>query len=430
MVSHGPAVVFWFRRDLRVDDNHGLHQALQRGRPLLPIFIFDDELLRGLPRDDARVEFIHQALIKLHADLGDHLRVLRGRPVDLFRDLIKQHKISAVFCGEDYEPYARARDERVGDLLEVNGIEFYRVKDQVIFAPGEVLKDDGSPYKMFTPYARRWRERLKKNPPVLRAPKPRVYVGRAVPPPSLAQIGFKPSGLSFPKSAFDRRVIKDYARTRDDMGLARGTSRLGPHLRFGTVSVRKLLLKSDSPTFVNELIWREFFKQLLEHFPHTVSEPFDERFARVPWSTDEAQFAAWCEGRTGYPVVDAGMRELNQTGFMHNRARMIVASFLTKHLLVDWRRGERYFAGKLLDFELAANVGNWQWAAGCGCDASPYFRIFNPRLQAKRFDRDGAYVRRWIPELGTNEYPNPIVEHEMARARAIETLRRAVKGQT
>lgn len=430
MVSHGPAVVFWFRRDLRVDDNHGLHQALQRGRPLLPIFIFDDDLLRRLPRDDARVEFIHGALANLHAELGGHLEVRRGRPLDVFRDVIKQHKISAVFCSEDYEPYARARDERVGDFLEAHAVEFYRVKDQVIFAPGEVLKEDGSPYKMFTPYARRWRERLQKMPPVVRAPRPRVFATRPVPMPSLAEIGFRPSGLSFPKSTFDRRVIDGYASTRDHMGLARGTSRLGPHLRFGTVSIRKLLRKSESPTFEGELIWREFFKQLLEHFPHTVDRPFDERFENVAWNDDEEQFTAWCEGRTGYPIVDAGMRELNQTGFMHNRARMIVASFLTKHLLMDWRRGERYFAGKLLDFELAANVGNWQWAAGCGCDASPYFRVFNPTLQAKRFDRGGDYVRRWVPEAGTPDYPEPIVEHEQARARAIATLRRAVKGQT
>ena len=428
--------VFWFRRDLRLTDNHGLFAAAAMGRPVMPLFIFDVDILDRLARDDARVEFIHRAVTALHEELkglGGGLTVAIGRPTEILASLFKQHKISDVVVNEDYEPYAVARDLGVRKVCAANGVRFTAVKDQMIFAPTEVMKDDGTPYRVYGAYARRWRERWANQPPKFQPSKSRLAasgVTKAAGPPSLARIGFTPSGLQFPKERFPKSIVTTYGETRDLMGVRGGTSRLGVHLRFGTISVRKLAHASLalSSIYFGELIWREFFMQILAHFPRTLKEPFDQRFARVEWRKGTADFRRWCEGRTGYPVVDAGMRELNQTGFMHNRARMIVGSFLCKHLLIDWRRGEAYFAAKLLDFERSSNVGNWQWIAGCGCDAAPYFRIFNPALQQKRFDPEGRYAARWVPELKTGRYPEPIVPHEFARRRALATLTRAVKG--
>lgn len=427
-----PVVVFWFRRDLRVADNKGLEAAAKTGHTLLPLFIYDTHILKSLPRDDARVEFIHQSVGTVNDDLGGHLHVHEGRPLDVFRELIKKHKISCVITNEDYEPYAVARDEAIEKFLRSHGVGFERHKDQVIFSPTDVVKDDQTPYKVYGAYAKRWRARLEVD-----APKPaqsqklvaKARFVRGTKPPSLSAIGFKSSGLKFPSPRPGRDIIEKYHERRNMMG-ENATSRIGIHLRFGTVSVRKLLAEAleVSDVFVSELIWREFFMSILAHFPHTVEKPFDERFERVKWVNDRAQFKRWCEGKTGFPIVDAGMRELNTTGFMHNRARMITASFLTKHLLIDWTWGERYFALKLLDYEQAANIGNWQWVAGCGCDAAPYFRVFSPELQAKKFDPKGEYVKRWVPEVDSSAYPEPIVEHAWARARALKVLKQAVKG--
>jgi len=399
-----PSNVFWFRRDLRADDNHALHLALKSGANVLPIFIFDECILSALPPRDARVAFIRARL----KELGLKLTIHQGKPLEVWPKILKQNPGASVFCNEDYEPYAMDRDAKVADLVRKGGGEFVAVKDQVIFARDEIVKDDGEPYRVFTPYSRKWLQRL--SPSHLQA--------------------FKTPYANTSGVKLSRDRLKKYAQERDRLDLD-ATTRLGVHLRFGTVSVRKAvaIAKELSPIFLKELIWREFFMQALHHFPHTVNEPFDARYKNLKWRDSEKDFQRWCNGETGYPLVDAGMRELNETGFMHNRARMVVASFLTKHLLIDWRRGERYFALKLMDFELASNVGNWQWAAGCGCDAAPYFRVFNPDLQAKKFDPNGVYVRKWVPEAGLSSYPKPMVDHEFARRRALQVFNAALKGK-
>ena len=435
---HSSAVsAFWFRRDLRLDDNAGLSAAFKSGRPVFPVFIFDHQILENLDKTDARVEFIHQRLVKLHANLktlGSGLNVYHGDPLKIWRELFKQRNITSVHCNEDYEPYALGRDSAVAEIAKARKVDFSVCKDQVIFAKNEVVKDSGEPYRMFTPYARRWKSQLRPTDLLTHGAHSENKnwasdSGSHV--PTLNELGFKESGLSFPPAVLSASKLRGYQSTRDLLALA-GTSRFGLHLRFGTISVRRLtaVAREFSETFLNELIWREFFQQILYHFPHTVSEPFDVRYTALKWRNNDADFKRWCEGTTGFPVVDAGMRELRTTGFMHNRARMITASFLCKHLLIDWRRGERYFAKHLLDFDLAANVGNWQWVAGTGCDAAPYFRVFNPTLQAKKFDPEGEYVRRWVPELGTSEYPEPMVDHEMARRRALLAYKAALgKGR-
>lgn len=419
----------WFRRDLRLEDNRALSRALKSGEPVVPVFIFDTRILNSLPRADARVEFIHRSLSEMQAALKEHgsgLKVYHGDPVEIWPRVIREEKISAVYCNEDYEPYALERDTRVRQGVEEAGARWVSCKDQVIFAKDEVVKDDGDPYKVYTPYSRRWLAQLTdadlKSESVDLKGLAKVKSGSGV--PELKELGFKKSGIDLPGKSVKKNIFIEYARRRDLMGVP-ATSRLGLHLRFGTISVRKLArtVRLLSDVYLKELIWREFFMQILFHYPRSASESFDRRYDQIRWRNDEAEFARWKNGETGYPIVDAGMRELNQTGFMHNRARMITASFLTKHLLIDWRKGERYFAEKLLDFDLAANVGNWQWAAGSGCDAAPYFRVFNPYLQAKKFDADGAYVKKWVPELGTPEYPEPMVDHEHARRRAIKVYK-------
>lgn len=434
--------VFWFRRDLRLEDNAGLYHALRSGLPVLPLFIFDTEILDRLPvRTDARVEFIHQAITALDADLrklGSGLRVRHGRPDAVWRQLLLDYDVGEVYLNRDYEPGTIARDKKVAGLLSAKGIRMRGYKDHVIFDRGEVLKDDGTPYTVFTPYSRKWKRKLEsglqptangqrsfffKSYPTL-SYGDRLLKGPLPAPPTLADIGFAPAGIDFPAPAVADSLLEAYADQRD-FPAVRGTSRLGIHLRFGTISVRALARRASkhSGTYLNELIWRDFYSMILQHFPHVASEPFRAQYAAIPWRNDEVEFEAWCEGRTGYPLVDAGMRELSTTGFMHNRVRMVTASFLSKHLLIDWRWGEQWFADKLLDFDLASNNGGWQWAAGCGTDAAPYFRIFNPESQMKKFDKTGAYVRRWVPEYGTPAYPRPIVEHKFARERCLNAYK-------
>ncbi len=438
-----PVTLFWFRRDLRLDDNAGLYHALRSGHPVLPLFIFDTNILDDLTsRRDARVEFIHQALAVLKKQLqalGSDLLVQYGKPTEMWQRLLETYPIAAVYTNRDYEPYALERDGAIRAMLEGRGIPFRTFKDHVIFEKDEVLKDDGKPYTVFTPYSRKWRAKLaERTEPdgtsfYLTSYPCHKYFDRfyhstaPLPFPGLADIGFGPAGIPFPPETVPRSLIRQYDKTRNFPGIA-GTSRLGVHFRFGTISIRekaRLALQLND-TYLNELIWRDFYSQILAHFPHVVSRPFRPEYERVIWRNDPDEFRRWCEGQTGYPIVDAGMRELSATGYMHNRVRMITASFLTKHLLIDWRWGEAWFAQKLLDFDLASNNGGWQWAAGCGTDAAPYFRIFNPFEQAKKFDPEGRYIRRWVPEVDTPAYPKPMVDHAFARQRCLEAFKAAL----
>lgn len=424
--------VFWFRRDLRLHDNHGLFAALSAGEAVLPVFIFDPSILNRLERDDARLPFIYSALEALEEKLrlaGSSLEVLYAEPLAAFAALLERYPVTSVYTNADYEPYARQRDAAVADFLCTRGVAFYACKDQVLYEHGEVTKDDGAPYQVYTPFYKRWRERLRKEGLPHYASEERVpYFYKRSPAgwPELRALGFDQAvpklAVQWPEPA----LLQSYHDRRDRPDLP-GTSRLGVHLRFGTVSVRQLAREAvaHSETFLKELCWREFFMQLLWHFPN-VDKAFKPEYDRIAWRADEEGFAHWCTGRTGYPLVDAGMRELAATGFMHNRVRMVAASFLCKHLLIDWRLGEAWFAQKLMDFDLAANNGNWQWVAGCGCDAAPYFRVFNPELQALRFDPQQDYIRRWVPELGTPDYPAPIVAHKEATARCIAAYQKAL----
>jgi len=431
-----PAVsIFWFRRDLRLEDNAGLYHALKSGTPVLPVFIFDRNILDDLEnKADRRVEFIYEALAALREQLkemGSVLEIRYGRPAETFRQLLADYDVSAVYTNSDYEPYATERDQEIKQLLAPE-IPFHSYKDQVIFEKNEVLKDNGSPYTVYTPYSRKWKALL--NDFYLSSYPTKNYyrnflVHRPLALPSLSSIGFRKAGEPFPAIALKADLLKKYKDQRDYPGI-HGTTHLGLHLRFGTVSIRTLARRSAelSDTFLGELIWREFYQMILWHFPKVgKGKAFKPAYDHIKWRNNETEFEKWCAGQTGYPLVDAGMRELNTSGFMHNRVRMVVASFLAKHLLIDWRWGEAYFAEKLLDFDLAANNGNWQWAAGCGCDAAPYFRVFNPTLQAKRFDPDLHYIRRWVPEWEELSYPQPMVEHEMARKRALEAYSKAIK---
>ena len=428
--------LFWFRRDLRLEDNAGLHHALKSGHPVLPFFLFDRTILDLLDnRTDRRVEFIHNTLLEMQEKLREHgaaLEVFYGHPAEAFRYLLAEYDLAAVYTNTDYEPYATERDRAIGTLLEGEGVPFNSYKDQVIFEKNEVLKDDGSPYTIFTPYSRKWRSLLNdfylKSYPVKKYSRNfHQWKGKAI--PCLASMGFKGTGEPFPPASVKTEVLKKYKDERDYPGI-RGTSKLGLHLRFGTISIRTLARKAaeQSDTYFHELIWRDFYHMILWHFPQVgIGRAFKPAYDGIQWRNNEKDFERWCAGNTGYPLVDAGMRELNATGFMHNRVRMVVASFLAKHLLVDWRWGEAYFAEKLLDFDLAANNGGWQWAAGSGCDAAPYFRVFNPTLQAKKFDPDGSYIRRWVPEWEGLTYAPPMVEHEQARKRALEIYGKALK---
>jgi len=422
--------IFWFRRDLRLEDNHGLFQALSSDIPVLPLFIFDTHILDRLPsKRDGRVEFIHRSLQHIQETLGGHLCVKHGNPEDVFRSLFQEWDVVKIYTNHDYERYGLERDTRIKAIAQENGVQFQSYKDQVVFEKDEVLSGAGTPYTVFTPYSRKWKALLQEielpNFPSATIPN---YVADKFAIPSLTDIGFQSSGLVFPGQNVEDELIKSYATDRD-FPAKPGTSRLSVHLRFGTVSIRALVRRAlgKSEVWLNELIWRDFYFNILHHFPH-ISEghSFRKEYDRMNWRNNEEEFKAWCEGKTGYPIVDAGMRELNATGFMHNRVRMIVASFLVKHLLIDWRWGEAYFAEKLLDFDFAANNGGWQWAAGSGCDAAPYFRVFNPTLQTQKFDQSLAYIKKWVPELQELTYPAPIVNHEFARARVLEAYKVAL----
>ncbi len=427
--------IFWFRRDLRLDDNAGLFYALKSGSPVLPIFIFDRHILDQLEnKTDRRVEFIYNTLAGINESLqrsGASLAVYFGYPATIFHQLLADYDIAAVYSNTDYEPAATERDEEISKILGTKSIPFHSYKDQVIFEKDEVLKDDGTPYTVFTPYSRKWRSKVNEfylsSYPTIKYH--RHFLQRAPSPmPTLESMGFAATGAPFPPLTIHYDLLKKYDKQRDYPAIS-GTSRLGLHLRFGTISIRELARKAAelNDTYLSELIWREFYQCILWHFPKVGrGQAFKAVYDRIKWRNNEKDFAKWCSGQTGYPLVDAGMRELNATGFMHNRIRMVTASFLAKHLLIDWRWGEAYFAAKLLDFDLAANNGGWQWAAGSGCDAAPYFRVFNPTLQAKKFDPDGNYIRHWVPEWEELTYTAPIVDHALARQRALDVYGKAV----
>jgi deoxyribodipyrimidine photo-lyase len=430
--------IFWFRRDLRLEDNHGLFEALKNGKSLLPIFIFDLNILKELPRDDARVTFIWDCIDKINARLksisGGEINVFHGEPNEVFRQLLEQFPIAAVYTNTDYEPYALERDENIKQLLKLRQIPFLSFKDHVIFEKKEIVKDDGMPYVVYTPYMKKWKSifRLKNTVDTFESAVLLKDATIKIPEhqnPGIEKLGFKRADISVPDYHLESELIENYASTRD-FPAVNGTSHLGPHLRFGTISVRQALKsarKAQNETFWNELIWREFFTQILWHFPNTVHKAFKSQYDNIKWRNDAGDFEKWKSGNTGFALVDAGMRDLNKTGYMHNRVRMLVASFLCKHLLIDWRWGEAYFAEKLLDFELASNVGNWQWAAGSGVDAAPYFRIFNPETQILKFDKEMRYIRKWVPEFGTSRYSKPMVDHKIARERCLDTYKSALQ---
>jgi deoxyribodipyrimidine photo-lyase len=436
--EHMKINIFWYRRDLRLEDNVGLYMALTSELPVLPIFIFDTDILEKLEnKSDARVQFIHESLVEIQEKLkaiGSTLMVFHSKPIEVFKELLQTYKIEKVFTNNDYEPYALERDSAIKEYLEQSDIEFRSFKDHVIFEKAEVVKDDEKPYTVFTPYSRKWKAALKETD--LRVYETEKYFENflKITPteiPTLEQIGFTKTPLSFPPKSVEAELVKKYSVQRDIPSI-KGTSHLGLHLRFGTVSIRRLAkyARPLSDTFLNELIWRDFYHMIVWHFPYIGNgKAFKPAYDFIQWRNDDAAFKKWCEGNTGYPIVDAGMRELNAIGFMHNRVRMIVASFLCKHLLIDWRLGEAYFAEKLLDFDFAANNGGWQWAAGSGCDAAPYFRIFNPYLQTKKFDPELKYIKKWVPEFEEFDYPKPIVEHTFARERCLKVYKEGLAAQ-
>lgn len=424
-------ILFWFRRDLRAIDNVGLYHALSDAKAVLPVFVFDENILNKLPKNDARLGFIHQQLTKLNqtfAAYGSGILAKKGNPLTLIPKWCKAHGITAVYTNEDYEPYACERDDKLAKALDALGVEFKKYKDQVLYSPNEVLKKDGTAYKVYTPFSRVWLAKMEEEgvpnfPSETLLNKLNKAVSSQI--PSLQEMGFEKGQHDIPQGMDTISVMNAYEATRNFPSLD-STSRLGIHLRFGSVSIRELISKarkSTSQTFLKELVWREFFMQILWHYPHTTTASFKPQYDRIAWRNNEEEFKKWCEGNTGYPLVDAGMRELNKTGFIHNRVRMLVGSFLCKHLLIDWRWGEAYFAEKLLDYEQASNVGNWQWVAGCGVDAAPYFRVFNPTEQVKKFDSNHEYIKKWVPEYQSFTYPSPMVEHKTARERCLATYK-------
>jgi len=424
-------ILFWFRRDLRFHDNAGFYNALIDADEVLPAFVFDESILEKLPKDDARVDFIHRHIAKMQQESevhGSSMCVAKGNPSKLIPQWCEEHNITAVYTNEDYEPYATTRDLKIKGILAAKGISFKTFKDQVIFAPDEVLKKDGTPYRVYTPFSRVWMAKEAEDglPEYPTAPLLNKLYKKIRPNiPTLEAMGFEKPTHHAPEPNHSLSLMDAYDAVRNFPAID-GTSRLGIHLRFGTLSIRDMVKKakkSSNPTFLKELIWREFFMQILWHFPHTTTLSFKPQYDRIEWRNNETDFSKWCEGNTGYPLVDAGMRELNQTGFMHNRVRMLVGSFLCKHLLIDWRWGEAYFAEKLLDYEQSSNVGNWQWVAGCGVDAAPYFRVFNPTEQVKKFDKEHTYIKKWVPEYQSLNYPSPMVDHKMARLRCLETYK-------
>jgi deoxyribodipyrimidine photo-lyase len=426
--------LFWFRRDLRLNDNAGLYRALKKGCPVLPIFIFDQTILNKLEdKADKRVEFIHNAIQQLNEELKEFkssIHVFYSTPENVFKDLVNAYDIECVYANHDYEPYANERDANIKAFLETNNITFKTYKDQCIFEKTEVTKDDGKPYTIFTPYSRKWKAKLT-DYDVKPYPNKKYFSNflktKSFIIPSLKEMGFEKTDLETPSKTISKSIVTNYTEQRNFPAM-NGTSHLSVHLRFGTVSVRALVKQALAlnETWLNELIWRDFYMMILSNFPHASKNSFKPQYDKIIWRNNEAEFDLWCQGKTGFPIVDAGMRELNETGFMHNRVRMIVASFLVKDLLIDWRWGEAYFAQKLIDFDLSANNGGWQWAAGSGCDAAPYFRIFNPSEQIKKFDAKYEYIKKWVPEFGTPEYPLPMVEHAKVRLRTLAAYKEAL----
>lgn len=433
--------IFWFRRDLRLDDNVGFLEALKGDLPVLPIFIFDKDILDHLPEDDARVTFIFEELQRmrnvLQEDHESSIAMFYGTPEQVWKDILADYEVKTVFTNRDYEPYALERDEKLATFFKEHNIEFNTFKDQVIYEKDDVVKADGDPYVVYTPYKNKWLENFREE--VGKAENLTIHYtanyldncikNSRLPNLGLTDMGFKKSSIEIPDYNVTPSLIEDYEKTRNYPAIEDGTSRLGVYLRFGVVSIRKMIKKADlaeEKTFLSELIWREFFMQILFHYPKTVDHAFRSKYDRIEWRNNEDEFEKWKTGQTGYAMVDAGMRELNETGHMHNRVRMLVASFLCKHLLIDWRWGERYFAEKLLDYELSSNVGNWQWAAGSGVDAAPYFRIFNPITQKDKFDKGYNYIKKWVPEFETNHYIDMMVDHKDARERCLKTYKEAV----
>ncbi|MDA7803993.1 DNA photolyase family protein [Crocinitomix sp.] len=422
---------FWFRRDLRLNDNTGLKRALKNETNVQPIFIFDTTILADLPKDDARVTFIWEQLKRLNKELnefGASLRVEHGDPLIIWQKIIDEREIKALYTNRDYEPNAIERDKKVRFLMESNAIEYHDFKDHVFFEKDEVLKKDGTPYTVYTPYKNKWLEKYAKHNVEIPKKEEELnthYTQSNYKTPTLKEIGFEKSAIKAP--VYNLKGVDNYDVHRD-FPAQDATTHIGHHLRFGTVSVRSVVYFSNrkNQTFLSEIIWRDFFSQILAHFPYVADGPFKKKYGMIEWRNYESEFKKWCDGETGYPIVDAGMRELNTTGFMHNRVRMITASFLIKHLLIDWRWGEAYFAEKLLDYDLSSNNGNWQWAAGTGCDAAPYFRVFNPTLQSEKFDKQNKYIQKWVPEFDTANYIAPMVDHKMARERAIATYKKGL----
>jgi len=419
--------VFWFRRDLRIDDNTALWEALNSDLPVLPVFIFDTNITNELFPEDPRIQFIYCKIAeidKLFKRYGSSLKIFQCTPKEAFEQILNEFEIQNVYINRDYEPYANQRDFDIKFFLKKRDVSLVDFKDQVIFEKDEILKANAEPYTVFTPYKNQWLNKFKSTSICLKSVdlilQNLVKIQLLL--PNQAEFCFKSSSINVKE--FDLSKIDNYKENRDFPAID-GTTNLGVHLRYGTLSIRKIIkeLNDQNEVFLSELIWREFFMQILAHYPRVVNENFKIKYDNILWRNDIGEFERWCIGQTGYPLVDAGMRQLNQTGYMHNRVRMVAASFLCKHLLVDWRWGEAYFAGQLLDYELSSNNGNWQWAAGTGCDAAPYFRIFNPIIQQKKFDPEMIYIKQWIPEFGSTNYPRPMVEHEFARQRAINTYK-------
>jgi len=426
--------VCWLRRDLRIADNAALYHALKSSKPVLLLFIFDKKILEKLhAKDDARITFIYQTLENMKQEvekLGSSMLILHDTPEKAWQTLLQKYTVKEVFTNHDYEPYATERDDALSEFLSSESISFKTFKDQVIFEKDEIVKADGKPYTVFTPYFRQWEKKLnefyKSAYPTEKYLK-NLFKTEPIPAPSLEALGFDQSNQDFPSIHFEKK-LDGYEKRRDYPG-DEATSRIGLHLRFGTVSIREAVREASdqkADKWLSELVWRDFYMMILWHFPYVSKSCFKPAYDKIKWINNEQEFDAWCQGKTGFPIVDAGMRQLNEIGFMHNRVRMVVASFLTKHLLIDWRWGEAYFAEKLLDYEMASNVGGWQWACGCGNDAAPYFRVFNPELQTKRFDPKYVYINKWLPEYKQQKHVQPIVDHAFARERVLKVFKEAL----
>ena len=426
-------VIFWFRRDLRLDDNHALFKALKSGYDVLPIFIFDSNITNKLNQNDHRLNYINNVLDGLNKRLSINKKkiyIYKGNPIEIISKLIIKLKIKEIYLNKDYEPYAIDRDDKIEKLCVANNVSYNSFKDHVIFEEDQIVKKDGTPYVVYTPYSRKWIEKFQSNQ--LDSYPSELNLGGFVDSDKIREVNylmdFEKNIISPKTYNFNKDLIDKYEETRNFPALD-STSRIGVNLRFGTVSTRKIVKTSSersNNTFLKELIWREFFIQILWHFPHTTEKSFKDKYERIEWRNDMDDFKLWCDGKTGYPIVDAGMNQLNKTGFMHNRLRMVVGSFLCKHLLIDWRLGEKYFADKLFDYEQASNVGNWQWVAGCGVDAAPYFRIFNPEEQQKKFDKELQFIKKWIPNFDKDNYISKIVDHKFARERCLNTYKKAL----